>query len=449
MASLHKTIIHGTGWAFFLRVLNAGAVLAVNMLLTRILSPEDVGLYFLVLSLVSLLTYLSSFGLHLAVVRLVAEALAKKLSGRARSLVYRVLGLSLANGCLVFLVMVGGGMHLVNELFYKSEGLERSILLASLWVLTWALQMNVAEIFRGLHDIKFAVLFRRLFSSGCFLLFLLFCLYDATGITFDTVLWGTVGSWVTSSAVSLILCFGKTRSLKGEGRSSYGEIIGLAWPLGFTSLFTLGMAQADIWILGAIGPLDNLAVYGVVVRLLRQVLFPLFVITATIQPLIAGLYTEGRKSELQDVLRGATTVATGVGIGVLLWVFFFGEWTLVVLFGEYYATGNMLLLILSVGTLFRMIDCSNQMTLMMTGHERVAMMLSLLYTLSVVFGGILVVPIYGVIGMSVVMAMTSMLRCILHSYFVKRQTGLLTMPCLNPKTAIEIIRLRRGQQKGR
>lgn len=448
MSGLRRKIIRGTSWAFFLRVLNAVMLLIVNVLMTRILSPEDVGLYFLVMSIVSFVTYLSSFGLHLAVVRLLAESLATGLHGHARDIVKKIMTLGVGNGALVFCLMAFGGLEMINRWFYQSDGLNRSVFLISLWVLVWAMQMNISEMFRGFNDIKLAVLFRRLFPNACFAVFLVILFVGRGEATFEAVLWGSVGSWLTSCCFSLLLSFRKTRSLNGGGGDvRYREIVNLAWPLGVTSLFTLGMKQADIWILGAVGQLDDLAAYGVSVRLLRQVVFPLFVITATIQPLMASLYAKGDLAKLQKMLRASSTIAAGIGILVFLWVLVLGEWTLSVVFGAFYASGATIFLILSVGTLFRMVDGSNQMTLMMTGNERLTMYLSAVYTAFIVAGGVFVVPTHGAVGMAWVMACTSMLRCLMHVFFLKRKTGMLILPSFNPKWIGELIRFRHSRRE--
>lgn len=448
MSSLRRGIVRGVSWTFGVRAVNAVVLLIVNALMTRILKPEDVGLYFLAMSMVTFATYISSFGLHLAVVKLLAESLAKNMHGRARNIVKKVMFLAAGNGTIVFFIMAFGGLEYINRLFYDSDKLSQSVILISLWALAWAMQMTLSEIFRGFHDIKLAVIFRRFMPNACFFLFLVGLMVGNWDASYELVFYGSVASWVSSCCVSTLLSIKKTQQLKiEEGDVPFREILKLAWPLGFASVFTLGMMQADIWILGSLSHLDDLAIYGVVVRILRQVIFPLVAITATIQPLIVSLYTDGNINKLQTMLRATSTVTAGIGLLVLIWALVLGEWTLAFVFGPHYASGAGIFVILSVNTLFLMIDGSNQMALMMMGFERLTMWLSGFYAASVIMGGILFVPRYGAVGMAWVMTGTSLLRCFLHAYFLWRRTGITTLPSLDIKWIIELIRSNRSPSK--
>ena len=438
--------MQGMRWALVLRVLNAVALLVINMLLTRIMSPEDVGLYFLVMSMVMMLTYLGSFGLHLAVVRLVAEALGKQLPGRARQIVRKVFFLSGANVIVFGAASLFGGLAFINNEYYHSEGVERNIPLIVGWVVAWSMQMNFAEILRGLDDIKSAVFFRKTASSLPILGFLVFLALSSGSTTFENVLVGVVGCWTASSLLAALVMVRKVARLKGEGEVGYREIVALSLPLGITSLFTLGMEQADIWILGTTGQMDDVAVYGAVVRLLRQVLFPLFIITATIQPVIARLHAQERIQQLERILRGTATAAMLMGVMMFVWVCILGKWTLITLFGEHYGAGESILIILAVGTMFRMIDGTNWMALMMMRGERVTMMLSIAYTVAVIVLGIVVVPVYGPIGMAWVMAGTSAIRCLLHALFIYFRTGMVPLPTFDPRVIWELVAIRSGQR---
>ena len=74
--SLKDIVLRDGSWTFALKIASMGASLAVSIVLARLLDPELLGTYFLILSFVSFAALVAQLGLNLAVVRLLAESLA-------------------------------------------------------------------------------------------------------------------------------------------------------------------------------------------------------------------------------------------------------------------------------------------------------------------------------------------------------------------------------------
>ncbi len=81
--NLAQRLFAGTAWALVFKVVSLASGLAVNAFLARLLPPDQLGAYFLALSIASFAAIVARFGLKQTVVRLVAEAIAKGLPGRA------------------------------------------------------------------------------------------------------------------------------------------------------------------------------------------------------------------------------------------------------------------------------------------------------------------------------------------------------------------------------
>ena len=74
MNHVKKHIIRGGAWAATSKILLSLVALAINAMLTRLLPPEEIGNYFLLFSLVSVLALISQIGMQQAIVRLIAES---------------------------------------------------------------------------------------------------------------------------------------------------------------------------------------------------------------------------------------------------------------------------------------------------------------------------------------------------------------------------------------
>ncbi|MDO9054468.1 MAG: oligosaccharide flippase family protein [Gallionella sp.] len=160
-----KPILSGGLWALVGRM--AGVLLAVviNVLLSRILSPEAMGAYFLAFSLVVVHSTLAQLGLSQVVVRLVAESMQREQPGRAAKtirlvFIYGGLGSATVGG----VIFLGVGDWLAEYVFHSIYLIEVMGWIA-LWVVSFTFQSLFAETFRGFHDIKSAALFGGVTSS--------------------------------------------------------------------------------------------------------------------------------------------------------------------------------------------------------------------------------------------------------------------------------------------
>ena len=79
-----QRILRGGSWAFAGKIITALTGLSINALLTRLLSPEDMGTYFLLLSLTSFFATLAQLGLTNTILKLVAESIGTNQENKAR-----------------------------------------------------------------------------------------------------------------------------------------------------------------------------------------------------------------------------------------------------------------------------------------------------------------------------------------------------------------------------
>jgi O-antigen/teichoic acid export membrane protein len=156
--SLKYKLLHGGAWAFSGKAVTSLTSLAINALLARLLSLEEMGAYFLTFSLISIATVVAQIGLSQTIVRLVAESMGTNRAARARLAVRWILYL-VGFGTLVMACMLafGGGTWVAGHLF-KSTIMSQVVVLAAVWMALNSLQSVIAEIYRGFHDIRLATI---------------------------------------------------------------------------------------------------------------------------------------------------------------------------------------------------------------------------------------------------------------------------------------------------
>jgi O-antigen/teichoic acid export membrane protein len=248
--------------------------------------------------------------------------------------------------------------------------------------------------------------------------------------TLDTALMLGVSSALISLLLGGWLLQRKVAHLpvRGEKGHTVGlrEILQVAWPLTVTNLTLFVLTQAPLWILGAFRPPEEVAVYGAASRAVVLVAMPLTVANSVLPPLIAEMYPQGRKRELERTLR---TVATVAGIPAFLTLaafILFGGPILGLMFGDNYRGGAPILALLSLAQLVNVWSGSGSITLSYTGHQATMMTLTIAGGLFTVLAGLAVVGPYGVEGVAASVAAGIAGYNLVLWFETKRKTGMLT-----------------------
>ena len=156
--STFRQLFTGSLWALGGKVISLIAAFAINIIITRLLDPEQVGTYFLAVSIVTVLLAFSQLGLQQTSVRLIAETIATDRYELVKKEVYCIflillVGLLSVTGFL----LLGGGKWLF-EVVFKFPDLGFIFELILVWMFVDGARNVLAEIFRGFNDIRLATL---------------------------------------------------------------------------------------------------------------------------------------------------------------------------------------------------------------------------------------------------------------------------------------------------
>jgi O-antigen/teichoic acid export membrane protein len=309
----------------------------------------------------------------------------------------------------------------------------------------------VAEVFRGLHDIRLAVFLDGVLASVLLALFIL-VLY-LQGITLEY--WSAVLVSLLAAATSLFfgsLQFWRRRKVfRGDGGIPRREVVGISAPLFVTTLANYAINNFSLWIVAANLPADEVAVYGAAWRLVNLIALPITLMNMTVNPVIAGLNASNEKQKLQLALRGTATLAAIPAFVVVLGFIFFGSDILSLVFGSIYSDGSGVLVILSLGMLAHVWTGSCGQVLALTGHQRALMVVTVVTGLFSVFLAIVSVRYLGLVGVALAVAVGRVLQNSTYWLLVWRLTGLWTHGTLRPsflKLALDRVRAKTASSGG-
>lgn len=438
--SLTQRLLAGVSWAIVGKIVSVCASLIVNAVLARVLTEEEMGAYFLTVSLTAFAAILGSLGLRQTVVRVIAESLAQKQGGRARETV-RIVFRAVAAGSL----LVGGGYYWCAGEWLARDVFEMPVLLTALeltalWIVALALQAPLAEFFRGLHDIRVAVFLDGILSNVVLAIALLALIFLGLGFDYTYAVLLTTLAAIASLLVGVFLFWRRREILRGDGTIAAAELAGISAPLFIANLAHYSINQFSLWIAGANLNADDVAIYGAAWRLMNILAMPLLLMNMTVNPVIAELHATGGKKSLQSALRGTATVAAVPAFVVLLLYIGFSANVLEVVYGAPYRSGAPVLVILSVGMLANVWTGSCSQVLAMTGHQHHLMMITVGTGIFSVIISLYAVQFWGLFGIATAVSVGLIIQNCIGWLTVYRLTGLWTHGTLRPKFIREAVR---------
>lgn len=372
-ATLSRRFLSGATWALIGKVLSATATLGANALLARLLTPTDMGSYFLIFSVVTVCSIVGQFGLDRGMVKLIAPGLASGHSRLVRENLVAsfaiVLGISLVVGaCLVS----KPGRWVLGSISGSAPIVSLAALIA-VWIVISALQGLVRESFRGFHDIRLATVFGGLVTA-------------VVSLGLYLSLWFRYGHARLELAVQLmilasgfsLLCGGvllitRARALERSVELPLKAVFRFGFPLALTNLALFSVREFHVWVLALFQPASEVALYGAAIRLVTLVSMPLMIVGAVIPPMVAEYYHQKQREVVQRILQ---KTATAIGIPALFafaLLVAYGDELLGLVFGYSYRQAYLTLAIISGGQLLNVLTGSPGVLLTMSGHERVVM----------------------------------------------------------------------------
>jgi len=442
MQLLRRRLLRGGGWAFGGKMLVALTGLISSVLLTRLLTLQEAGIYVLAYSILNVGTSLGALGLTGTVVRLVAEGMGLNLFGRVRRVIGVVVGVGTLGALGVGLAYLLFGDYLANILF-EAPALAAITGLVAGWIVVGTLQGVLGETFRGFHDIRLATLLGGQTTGAAtglatvgLLTTSLFMLWVINGqSTVATVVLLAICSGAATTLVSGWLLHRRVRGLppqtpdedrKADPKKTLGEVLSISLPLLVVTLVMMLRTTGDLWVVGAFLSPEEVGLYGFANRLVSMVTMPMVIITAVAPPLIAEMYSQGRREDLERALR---SMATLTGIPALLTsmacIFFAGP-IMGLVFGDDYRGGAIVLSLLSVGLLASVLAGACGIVLSYTGHQKTQMVITIATSAATLIAMIAAAEPYGIAGVAIAKTAGQVLQNGVVLLVVKRKTGMWT-----------------------
>ncbi len=427
----HKAVAKGTFWSLLGSVSTKFISFIYLIIIAWLISPEDIGTFYLALSIVSGIAIISDFGFSSAFSRYVPYFLGKKEDEKAYVLLGGGYVLSSILSLFFIIILFFGAGSISSVL--KNDALEKPLQLFSLYLVINCICFLNSCFLQGRKKIKESAVITTVQNTLKLLFTLALCLL----VERSTV--SLVLAFVGSSIVALVLSFYYIRDDLAKINLTallqkfsayfqlYKEVVvfGLILSL-VASLYAL-VGYSDRVLLSYFLPSADSAaaigVYTVAIGLASVVtLFP-SAIAAIFLPVISELYAKGDKKKMIEVSNAATRWVLFLIMPFTLVFIAFPDNMLGAFYGPAYTSGATVLALFTLGTFVRFLTYVHGYLLAAVRLIKIELVIALFAAFVNVALGFLLIPSYGMEGAAIASAISLTVVTILFLYCTKKLFG--------------------------
>ncbi len=192
-------------------------------------------------------------------------------------------------------------------------------------------------------------------------------------------------------------------------------------------IFFIGMivvnSHIDILMVGALASEQEAGFYRTASRLAGFIPFFLFATNNAVGPYIASLHSEGKSKQLQKILTMVARLTFFATLPLLFILLIVPNFTLSLLFGSQYGVAATALIILAIANFFNVAMGQVGQVMALTGHEKYTAYAVIISVLCNIGLNYVLVPQYGINGAAIATGASIIIWNALLTYWTQRKTG--------------------------
>ncbi|MDO8553706.1 MAG: oligosaccharide flippase family protein [Candidatus Micrarchaeota archaeon] len=427
----HKTIVKGTFWG----IAGATALKLISFVYTIIIArfflPEQVGTFYLSLSLMYLIAIFGDLGIGNAMGRFVPYFMGKGEKQKVFSLLKAsYLYTAILSAILSIGLFISAGFLAV---YFKNPDLERAVQYISIFLFINPFFGINSAFINGLKKFRENQFIFNL--QNLLKLIILLLMFFYLGSNEAVIPISFIVSFVIATLISFIfikkandeLDIKETHLSFKEQFTLLSEIIPFGLTVSLIASFWVIATYVDRILLGIYLPAQdaavNISIYTIAIALSGIVTVFAGALGGIIGPIISELFGKGSHDQMKKVssstLRWMVFLSAPTAITLLI---FPGE-MLTMFYGTAYASGAIVLSMFTVATLMRMLG--NIQTTILTSYNllKVELSASVISTIINIIICIFLIPKYGISGAAVAFIISSFTITILMNYYCKKLAG--------------------------
>ncbi|WP_188394122.1 lipopolysaccharide biosynthesis protein [Mesorhizobium sp. SARCC-RB16n] len=420
---LTRRLSHASVWSLFIYAAGAGLTFVTQIVIARLVGAESFGTYTYVFAWITLLSYGSTLGFHVAVLRFVPAYETTKQYPMALGFILfgskACITVAILIAAIGTLVVIGWPHHLEPELAI-------SVLIGLVALPLITIYLTGAGLVRAFGGVISALLPERIIRDGLMLALLgLATFFAPWRLDATVVMW----MLLVSSAVAAFITVLSIWSLWPAGLSAAPPTYAFQdwWPsllpIMIMTFVDVLMNRTAVMLLGKIGFIEGAGIFAVGSNIALLLTLPRVAVSTAFAPAISRLFAREDLTGLQALFARATILSFAGGVALALPLLVLIEPVLHAFGGEF-TSGALIARILVVGQLFAAAGGPQQQLLTMTGHERAAAMLMSVAAIINVPGCIVGIALHGAVGAAIVTSATMIFLGVCQAICIRSRLGI-------------------------
>jgi O-antigen/teichoic acid export membrane protein len=419
-----REILSKSAIAFVLKIIGAGLAFIFQVAVARYLGASGSGVYFLALTIITLVATVGRLGMDNIVTRFVAAHASEndwsKVNGVVRHAVHIALAVSLPVSATLFFL----ADRLAAAIFRKPE-LADTLKMMSLIIAPLSVMTLYAVALQGLKRVRDAMLMQSVLTP----------LLAGIALYYLAPLFGISGAVAAYSiGVMFTLIFGfcmwyraTTAWRKTRPQFSANLLMTNSFPLLWSVLLQQIMLALPLLLLGVWASNEDVGVFNIAQRTSGLVGLVLVAANIIVAPKFAELYQQQDMAALGKVARHGGLLMTIMASPALFLFLVAPKWVMGS-FGAEFSKGWLLLVVMALGQLVNVMTGSVGFLLVMTGNERSYLEANIIAAVLCVLLAAVLIPPYSTIGAAIATAVPLAAVNLLRVRYVWQTMGVATMP---------------------
>ena len=411
--------------AFLIKIFAAAAAFGFNVLLARTVGVEGTGLYFLTLSIITVVAVVGRLGQENAVLRYVSEERAKESWSGVKGVIENSFSWVFLSSLIVTAMLWIISPWLVDSVFDKPN------LLGTLQVMACSipflcLLLIGAEALKGLKHTGIGVAVQSLMVPASGIFFLLIYNYFYKGLAAP---FAYLSATIVVSIVMVLILKSVTREdFRGISAKFDKNIQSkIGYPFLAIALLNIVMTSSGTFIIGIFHTETEVAFFGIASRLATLTSFILIAVNSIAAPKFAELHAKNDMVALERLAR-RTCMLTIVFAAPLLGAFLIAPKFFLGFFGAEFQDASFSLQILAIGQFVNVATGSVGYLLIMCGQEKKMRTNILIATFVAIGANILLVPELGVEGAAIATSISLAFMNLVSAFIVFRYININIFP---------------------
>ena len=372
-----------------------------RLIVARYLGPDSYGLLNLGFAVFGFFSAISLLGFPSAVLRFVSFYNGKNDSERIKGTVISCLKITLPLSLISMVIMYLFADYIAVNIFHNPS-LSSIIRIFSFLVPIMVIISNFENMTQAFQKVKYNIFIRNVSESG--IQFLITLILFLLGFGLIGAVYGYLFALLSSALIFIYLVQKKVFPIIGKkikAITNYKEIILYTWPLTFVSIIGMIQSWGDNIFIGVFKTASDVGLYNAALPMANLLLIAPTTITFLFIPIITGLYAKNQKEGMEEIYKTTSKWIFFLNLPVLIILTLFSKQVLLVLFGQLYVSGYLVLIVLSLGFFIYSLLQQPSGVLQSIKKTKFLLVNSALVTAIHVILNIMLIPRFGIMGAAI------------------------------------------------